>query len=141
MFRRAKLFTVHIHPDGAQPYDSTRFVPEGFSVLAFLFHGFWLWFHRAWLAGLCVISVIVALHMAGESSMLSLASVGLLQFLTRIFIGLQAYDMQRSALKKRGFVLVDVVAAESLLDAQQKFFERRTVSANVAATPQGLVMA
>ncbi len=136
MFRRTKLFTVHIHPDGVQPYDSTRFVPEGFSLMAFVFHGFWLWCHRAWFTGLVVTLLVVGLHLAGTHHHMTMESVGLLGFLLRVFVGLQAYDMQREALKRRGFVMVDVVAADSLLDAQQRFFDRRVVAA-----PQGMVAA
>lgn len=128
MARRSKIFTVHIHPDGQQPYDSTRLVPEGFSFFAFLFHGLWLLYHRAWVLGVMMTALIVALHFAGEYHYLSVASVALLQFLLRVYIGLQAYDWQREVLVKRGYVMVDMVAADSWMDAQQKFFERRMVT-------------
>jgi hypothetical protein len=145
MFQRHKLYTVHIHPDAPEPYETVKLVPESFSFFAFLFHGLWLLHHRAWLKGTLFLLAIVLIGMMGIWFPEHAISWAVLRFVVCWYLGLQGNDMVRATLKRQGYLLVDVVAADSLIEAQQRFLDRRLPQmhshAMTAATTVGLMPA
>ena len=42
----------------------------------------------------------------------------------RLLVGFQANDARRIALTKRGYIVADMVAAHTLLHAEQRFYDR-----------------
>jgi hypothetical protein len=125
MFQRQKLYTVHLNPDAPEPYETLRLIPESFSIGAFVFNGLWLIYHRVWLWGVMFLAIIVALGGASVAMPEHAPSFAVLRMVVSWYIGLQGYDMVRAALKRQGYLLVDVVAANSLIEAQQRFLDRR----------------
>ncbi len=51
-------------------------------------------------------------------------SVSALQLLIGLYAGFEGRNWQRAALRRRGYVLADVVIAESDVGAQQRFYDR-----------------
>lgn len=125
MFSRHKLYTVHLHPDAPEPYETIKLVPESFSFPGFIFNGLWLMYHRAWLLGIAFFGVIVLLNACGMWFPEHIASFMIVRSLVSVYVGLQGYDMVRASLKRQGYLMVDIVAADSLIEAQQRFLDRR----------------
>lgn len=123
-----KLYTVHLKPDMASSFESTEFVPEGFQVFGFGFNIFWLLAKGLWRPFfallVCLVSIVVVVDMFGLSEIYILLAEVVIGFI----IGCEGGDWQRAALKRRGYIMSDVVSGDSLLAAEQRFFERHIAS-------------
>jgi hypothetical protein len=82
-------------------------IPEGFSVWACVFGPFWLFWHRAWLAGLGVLVALVAVNFLPDPYGIALAVAA------HLLLGFQGQDLRRWALGRRGWNLAHVVQAHS----------------------------
>ena len=92
-----RIYTAHLAP-GRSP----RLVREGFSLGAFLFGPLWLFAHRAWVAGVIALAVLVgigvlAAAMAGSATPLIL----LLGYAA--LLGWNGRDLCRWSLARRGY--------------------------------------
>ncbi|MBO1075143.1 DUF2628 domain-containing protein [Roseomonas marmotae] len=105
-----RRFTLHAPPPSSVP--STRparlpeLVPEGFSLLAALLPPVWFLAHRLWLplAIYIALSILAAFLLPGDVLPYAAAAA---QFL----IGLQAQDIRRWSLARRGLPVSGVVVA------------------------------
>ena len=109
------FWTAHIRA-GATPV----LVREGFSWGALLFGPVWLAAHRAWIAAVlsAVLFVLILLLTTGGFAALLLCGLMLL-------LGLSGHDLRRWSLDHRGYLLAQVVAARTELDALAGLLERR----------------
>ena len=96
-----RIYTAHLR-DKAPPV----LLREGFSFGAFLFGPFWLLAQRAWIPGILLLCLEVALAALPRPAC-SVVGLGLAWM-----IGLTARDMLRWSLGRRGFLFAHVVAAE-----------------------------
>jgi len=120
---RLHVYTVHIDPSLPHPYEEARFIEEGFNWKAFIFGAIWALYNRLWLPACIVLAgdaIIVALAATGLSG-ISLFSV---QLAWHMFVGYRGNDWVRDKLKKQGFIVADIVTGDSLLRAEQRFFDR-----------------
>ena len=95
-----KLFTAHTRADSPPVL-----VKEGFSWGALLFGPFWLFAHRAWIAGALVLCAWIAFLLIPDPF-----SGPLLMALAWL-IGVSGTDLVRWSLGQRGFLLAHVIAA------------------------------
>lgn len=124
MLNSLKIYTVHIHPDMSHAQERPIFVREGFNVWAFLLTVFWALYHRLWwVAGFVVLANIIV-GMIGELQLLSTVSVVLLQLAIQVVVGLCGNDWLRTRLQQKGYILADITAGDSVLRAEQRYFER-----------------
>lgn len=110
-----RFFTAHTRSDHAPVI-----LVEGFRWGAFLFGPLWLLRHRA--------IIPAALDAAALISILALASgLALAAFIlgTALLVGLNANDLRRWSLERRGFLLSDVIAAGSGDEALARLLARR----------------
>jgi hypothetical protein len=109
------FWTAHIRA-GATPV----LVREGFSWGALLFGPIWLAAHRAWIAAVlsAVLIVLILMLTTGGFAVLLLCALMLL-------LGLSGHDLRRWSLDHRGYLLAQVVAARTELDALAGLLERR----------------
>jgi hypothetical protein len=121
---RLRIYSVHLNPRDANPYESAVFIAEGFNLYAFIFTGFWALYHRLWWMALLFFTLHMGSGHYGAAVGLSVTSVGVLEFGFRLMIGLSANDMWRTQLEKRGWVMSDVVVAYSQLEATHRYYER-----------------
>ncbi len=117
------IYTVHINPALPQAYEAAVFVDEGFNWKAFLFTGLWTLYHRLWAATLGIILYNMILGHLLISNSLSHVGVGIVQLVIQILIGFHANDWLRAKLKKRGYLMADIVSGDSMLRAEQRFFD------------------
>lgn len=143
-----RFYTVHENPTRRNEDDRVVLVREGFSFGAFFIPLLWAIYRRAWiaipayvaLAGLLMVLLIMfdagnwtlqyALGALGTGFPLLLGlhphpAVASLAVLITALLGFEANDLRRFALARRGYRVVDVVAANSLVEAERAYFGAR----------------
>ncbi len=100
-----RSFTVHAVPPvsvpATRPLPMPELVPEGFSLFAALLPPLWLLRHRQWLALVIFLSLAVPLWLLLPLALLPL----------HLLAGLQAQDIRRWTLARRGRPVTGVVLA------------------------------
>lgn len=124
MFGWMQIYTVHVMPDDIGVRQKPIFVKEGFNQFAFVLTLFWAIYHRLWVPAILMISFDILLMVLMHTHIFAPATVGIIQIAYHIFIGLHGNDWIRNGLQDRGYVLTDISAADSLLRAEQRYFER-----------------
>lgn len=122
---RQRIYTVHLNPRLPRPYESARFVEEGFCFTAFFFSVLWMLYHRLWWPLAATIAVNIIIFDLQNGGVFSPLERGIVQLGIHVFIGFQANDWLRAKLARKGLTLSDIVAGESPLRAQQRYFERQ----------------
>jgi hypothetical protein len=105
-----RSWTVHLPPGagrGSVPATGLGkapvLIPEGFSFWAFIFGPFWLFWHRAWLAGFAVLLGLVGVNLLPDPYGIALALAA------HLLLGFQGRDLRRWTLGRRGWSLAHVV--------------------------------
>lgn len=124
MFHGMKIYTVHVRPDRLKAGEHPVFVREGFNWMAFIFTFLWAFYQRLWRLGFALLAVSLLLQLAGMYIGLSEPSVAAMQFGLQALIGMHGNDWLRSGLARQGYIVSDIASGDSLLAAQQRYFER-----------------
>lgn len=124
MFNRFRLYSVHVDPSAPRPYETAEFVPEGFNFWAFAFGAMWALSQRLWVLAFILICLNATLAGMTQYFGFSPLSIYVLQMGLQLMVGFQANDTRRIALTKRGYIVADLVAAHTLLHAEQRFYDR-----------------
>ena len=124
LFGGMKIYTVHIKDTGGRSGEKPIFVREGFCFPAFFFSVFWALYHRLWLPAVGIMLAFALIAQLGAHHIISALSVGVLQLMIQVLVGYLAGDWRRKTLAKRGYITTDITAADSLLRAEQRYFER-----------------
>jgi len=128
LFAHLRIFAVYSRPD--RPLDQQPvLVKEGFNLFAFLFGFFWALYHRLWKVMILILLFNIAIIYAGKIHALAPQSIGIIQMGFQLLVGLQASSWRQAKLVKKGYVLADISAADSLMRAEQRYFERLVVAA------------
>lgn len=120
---RTKIFTVHENVAIAEPSERVMLVREGFSLWAFAFTVFWLVMHRLWLEALGFMLLLGMAAYVVQSYGFGEEGQGLVQLFLTVMLGFAAHDLERAALARRGYRMTGVVAAESELAAERRFYD------------------
>jgi hypothetical protein len=124
---RQTSFTVHLAPSkpGRSGDEAIQFVPDSFSPVAFIVPWAWFLWNRMWLTFLVylvgMIAVVVALTFSGFPPLLRMA----ITFSISLLIGLEATNLKRRSLRRRGFHEVGVVVAANAEEAERRYFAER----------------
>jgi hypothetical protein len=98
------------------------FVRDGFAVIGFLLPFVWLLWHRLWIEGALAIGAALLLAAAEGSGTFFTVAAPLLSVLVSIYVGLEGSALKIAALRRRGFVDRGVVEADSVGDAEIRYF-------------------
>lgn len=123
MFAHTRIFTVHERAAAPDPAERILLVREGFCWGAFVFHLFWLCYHRLWLAASLYLGLLVALGAAEEGLGLPATSLGALQLLLQLLLGYAGHDLKRHALTRKGYTLIGVVSGDSAITAERRYYD------------------
>ena len=121
---RLRVYTVHINPSLQHPYEKAEFIKEGFNFSAFAFTALWGLYNRMWLNSLAILLINGFIAQALLKGEINHQQVIVIQFAFHLLIGFFANDWLRSKLRKKGFIIADIVTGDSLLKAEQRFFDR-----------------
>jgi len=103
--------------------DRIVFVREGFAILALVFPMLWLLFHRMWLVLLAFVGVVAVVNVGFVSIGLSEAVAGWATLAITLLFALNANDLRRWTLERRGFELVGVVSGRNRDECEIRFFD------------------
>ena len=109
---------------GADP--APPVVPEKFSWLAALLPPVFMLYHGLWLALLGFLLVLVALYFA--ASWVGSGAVVWLYLLVAFYLGFEAHNLRRAALRRRGFRHRAELIAPAADLAQLTWLQRRSAS-------------
>jgi hypothetical protein len=110
-----RIYTAHIHP--TRPPVLVR---EGFSWAAAIFGALWLFFHRAWIAGVLALCAAVLLGAMGTMPLRLVLELALAWAL-----GLFGQDLRRWSLARQGYLLAHIVAGADEDAALARLLARR----------------
>ena len=130
---RVKLYSVHLRAWSNEADRDAVFVREGFSWGAFVFSLAWALWHRLWVAALLIAGALAALALAEEFLDVGLVLTEAASLAVSLWIGFEANDWRREALRRRGYAEAGIVAATSLAEAEHRFFTRHPGSHVAAA--------
>lgn len=124
MRMRTQIYTVHLDPSAKNAYETAEFIREGFNFRAFVFGGLWALYHGLWLRALTIfLAQGLLLHARHIHSLTHIGFiVGSLGI--EIIVGFGGNDWWRGKLTRKGYITSDVVAGDSLLRAELRYFDR-----------------
>ncbi len=130
-------YTVHVRPGATQSAaaDQVVFVPETFSKGAFVTGPFWFIAARAWRALMMWLIAFGALAAVAIGFRLNPEIVLVLALIGQILTGLEANNLWRGALERRGFRFVDVASGEHIEDVEWSYFRRWRSTGPTVARP------
>jgi hypothetical protein len=121
---RLKFYTVHQRTWSDSPDRDAVFVREGFSWGAFFFSFAWALRHRMWLEALVLLALALALLALAKVLAVDDVLVEAVGLAFSAWIGFEANDWRRGALRRKGYADAGVVAAASPELAEHRFFDR-----------------
>jgi hypothetical protein len=123
---RLKLYSVHLRAWSAAPDRDAVFVREGFCWTAFIFSVFWALSHRMWVVALGLTAAIAGLAAIDDVLDLDPLFSEALGLALSVWIGFEANDWRRAALKRQGYLDAGIVVAPAIELAEHRFFERQS---------------
>lgn len=123
MFTREKIFAVYEKPEASDPADRVVLVREGFSFGAFIFNVFWLVYKRLWLVMALYFALAVIVAMACQMLQVSEATQLYAQTLLQVLLAYHARDLEGWTLRRRGYRLAGILAAETEMHATRRYYE------------------
>lgn len=135
MRKKTKIYSVYLKKDSANPLETAIFLEDGFNLYAFFFGALWALYHRVWILFLVLLLFggTIEYLLMSELPGMNEATYMALQFAIAIWVGYEANDWRGAALEKKAYVLYEIIAAHSLLDAQRRFFDRYDNNSNKQA--------
>ena len=120
-------------PSSAPEPMSYVFVKEGFSWPALFFAAPWLIYRRMWLV--LVAYVAVAVFVGAIDSQVGGDLPGFFLIIGHLLFAVEANELRRWTLRRRGYRLVDVVEGHGLEEAEIRFFAGRQPEEAITPVP------
>lgn len=130
------IYTVHAPPEASLDEATAgriRFIRDGFSVWALVLPGAWLLWNRLWLAFLGWLVAMIGFELMGRAFGDTTALIAATLF--GVFLALEARDLQRWTLERRGWRFLGVVEGSDLEVAERRFFETWVAPPATAGDP------
>ncbi len=125
------IYTVHTPSNGAARADLSErvhFERQGFAWLAFFFGPLWLLARRLWRALLVWLIGAILVAAAALHGSISSNTVGLLIFLSQLYLGLAGGGLAAAAYDRGRWRLADVAIGRDRAAAEHNFFSRAAPS-------------
>lgn len=124
-----RIYTVHVDPISSANDRGAVLVREGFCWPAMFLSVLWALSLRLW--GWALVLFVVVAGFGAAAAWWGLSPLGQTMVLISIvaLVGFNANDWHRGGLARRGYVLSGVVAGHDLASAEQRFFDRVSVTA------------
>ncbi|SDR62735.1 Protein of unknown function [Rhizobiales bacterium GAS191] len=121
-----RLFTVHLPAlaGSGKALEGAEFVRDGFHVSAFLLSVFWCLWRGLWIPALAILVACAALYGIGRALHVSPGTQFLVQLVLALLVGLEAANLRRFGLRRRGYLDGGIVAAHDRIEAEEIYFHR-----------------
>jgi len=117
------IYTIHSRGPELDALRDARFLRDGFSWGAFWLGPFWLLRHGLYAACVAWVGAFVVVAL-GAGTVLSPAAATGVFLAIQLLLGLEADHLVQRKLGRNGYLLVDIVAARNLHEAEVGFFRR-----------------
>ena len=127
-----KIYTVHEMGDGLgqadkhggtmERADELLFIRDGFAILAVISPVVWFIWHKLWIPLVVYIVVLLVLMGAGQLAGFGETQMGILSTLVNLAVGLEANNIRRWIVERRGMRTIGVVSGENLEECEYRFF-------------------
>ncbi|WP_305986582.1 DUF2628 domain-containing protein [Roseibium sp. MMSF_3544] len=106
------------------PRESDRllFIPDRFSVLAFVFSIIWILVHRMWLVFLGYLALTLAIELLALA--LGNEATGVVALTISLLFGFEAQALRRWSLERKGWRVVGIVDAANPAEAELRYIHK-----------------
>ncbi|GAB4539576.1 MAG: hypothetical protein Tsb0019_40050 [Roseibium sp.] len=102
--------------------DRLQFVPDRFSVPAFLFSFFWLLVYRMWLVLLAYLAITLVFELLALTVRQEI--MGVVALIATLLFALEAQALRRWSLERKGWRVVGIIDAANRDDAELRFLHK-----------------
>jgi hypothetical protein len=119
-----------IHEPAAAPADpmaradATQFVKEGIAWWALVFPVLWLLYHRLWIVLAGFLGILVLIEVGAALAGLGEAAAGWVTIVISLVFALEANNLRRWTLTRRGFVMAGSVSGHDLTECELRYFSQ-----------------
>lgn len=124
MFKKNKTYNVFVKSAPHVELESAIFVSEGFNLWAFIFNIFFVLYQRLWLLAAIMACGFGVLYALRELHLVGVVVADIIQAGFCVWLALDVAEWQCADLKKKGYVLYDVIIAADQTNAKIRFFDR-----------------
>jgi hypothetical protein len=117
-----RTYTVHANASVPKAEDQVRFVKEGLARWAIVSPLLWFLYHRMWWEGAAYFGLSILIAVAGEALGIQEAIIVLLSFGVQLLAVLEANDLRRVALARKGYQPIAIVHGSDEEEAEARFF-------------------
>ncbi len=117
-----RTFTVHANASLPRAEDHVRFVKEGMARWAILSPLLWFLYHRMWWEGAAYFGLSILIALAGGGLGLHENITVLLGLGVQLLAAMEANDLRRLALARKGYQTVAIVHGSDEEEAEARFF-------------------
>jgi hypothetical protein len=117
------IYSVHSKGD---PERDAIFVRDGFSWAAFIFTVLWALWNRMWIVAVVLFAAMIGISAIGTWFGLHETAVSIINMAVGLLFGMEAQDLRRWSLARRGYHETGITAGDGLEDAELRFFLSQT---------------
>lgn len=114
------IYSIYVNPQKKD--NDFVLIKQGFSFSAALFNIFWSLYHKIWLPPIVVLVFNILIFILNDEQYTFIYSV-----LTTLAFGIFAADIREYDLEHRKYYLDDITLANSEIEAELKYLERRNI--------------
>ncbi len=103
--------------------EELKFIPDRFSILAFVFSLVWILYHRMWLVLLGYLATLLAVEVAAISVSEDAALIGMLA--VSVVFGFEAQALRRWSLERKGWQTVGIAEGFDVEEAELRYAASR----------------
>ena len=118
-----KIYNVFEKPEAAEPTDRVLLLKEGFTFWAFVFGPVWFLAKRLWVMFFGFLVMVALVRVTVGLLDLPMVTVIVAALFLHVMLGYHANDLRACALKRKGYRFAGVLAAESPMHAQRRYYE------------------
>lgn len=115
------IFSIYTDPDSADA--PIEVIAERFSFWAFLFHGFWLIYHRAYLSGIIWFMAYGAVGALSAFMGIPEDMIAIIQLGMQIWLGFEGHSLRAQEALRKGMQFEGVYIAHNAQDAELRYLE------------------
>jgi|GEM_PF-86392 len=117
-----RTYTVHANASVPKAEDRVRFVKEGMARWAIVSPLLWFLYHRMWWEAAAYFGLSILIAVAGEALGIEETLTVLMGFGVQLLVALEANDLRRVALARRGYQPIAIVHGSDEEEAEARFF-------------------